>query len=67
MPLKKARMCADCRALGKTINYDNFKCFLQYPIDIKRIHLRGGGYIDRPVPQEQCPKPRTWDEFYELF
>lgn len=64
----KKKSCCGCRALQE--NHDSagvlyYSCRLGY--SIREDEIRHADYKEhRPVPIEDCPKPRTWRILYNL-
>lgn len=54
------KTCNGCRAYGRSND-----CDLGYKTEILYIPMPafGNRILERMVPLEQCPKPRTYDEY----
>ena len=54
------KSCDGCRAIGKSNN-----CSLGYRTKMLYIPIPafGNRMLERMVPLEQCPKPKTYDEY----
>ena len=55
------KKCDGCRAFGRSNS-----CDLGYKTKILYIPISafGNRKLERMVPLEQCPKPRTYNEYY---
>lgn len=52
--VRKAKTCWGCKSLAERPFHWEFYCGLFYPVKMVESD---------PVPQEPCPKPRTWAEW----
>jgi len=55
------KKCDGCRAFGRSNS-----CDLGYKTEIRYIPIPAlnNWILERMVPLEQCPKPRTYNEYY---
>jgi len=57
------RICDGCRAL-QWLEYDGYFCDLGYRIKIIEKYSVGNKKIYASIPIEQCPKPRTYKQWF---
>jgi hypothetical protein len=60
--MKRPRLCDGCRALHG-ISLDQY-CALGYSFDLI-VKQRKWGATNTAKPAEPCPKPRTWQDFFD--
>ncbi len=58
------RSCLDCRALSAFISGEDI-CKLNYPIKSVGKKVVNVGKIFFPAPTAQCPKPRTYRDYFD--
>ena len=59
----KKRTCYGCRALSDHRRQP--RCDLRFPILSVRANIEGLRGVSNPVPEEECPKPRTYKQFLD--
>ncbi len=69
--MRKKQTCHDCRA-AKSASCGIYwtheaGCDLGYPVEERKVVLKSGTKISRPVPLEICPKPRTYDAYLDCL
>lgn len=66
------RDCGDCRALDHS-HYGEPRCQLGYRVASVKIYISKSpasgraSWIERPTPQEPCPKPLTWGDWKATY
>lgn len=60
--MTQKRTCNKCKGLYE--GSSRFSCKFGYKIQEKRKEVIGHVFITLPIPAEPCPKPLTWDEWW---
>ena len=53
--------CNGCRAFDR-----NGRCELGYKVQVLSKNTSVGYILERQIPLEECPKPKTYDELFRI-